>query len=354
MKRFLKKIFWTLIFLSIACAGGWYVYRYLQHQSVDSALKSEKAIEEQIVEVTKVALEPHAKMINVFGIIKLESIVINSREPVKIKYIVPKQTERVNKGDVLVEFEHQDKLLKLQKLQHEYTLAKNELGRQRQLYNNQGATSKAEYEKAVAKEGSTFSEIQIVQNEINNSIITAQFDCYIKHTDFIDGSFVQHNQEILTIFKTHPIGCEGKINIEHIKYVKKDNKCAVKINDYVVAEGKIISINRSIESFTASVIIRAEVENTSDEDIFSGELCNICINTGIQEYFVILPENAVKSFGPKYKVFVVKDGFAFTQDVELCGGLPNGMVKVSGLNTGDVVVISGIERLTNFCKVHVA
>lgn len=348
MKFSYKKLFSVLILIFGLTGGVFLTYRYLQKKSAYSSIDTQIQ-EEQIVEIKKVTLENYEKIIHIFGVIKLDSISVLSKEAGRIKYIVPKNIGSVKKGELLVEFEHEDKLLKLEKTKIEHQIIEGELKRQKDSL-AVGGCSKQQYEESLRKERSLFFEMKVIENEISNSQIIAPFDCFVKHTDYISGSFVQHNQEVISVFRSSPIGVEGKMNIENIHNVKKDNGCVVKIDDRM-AQGKIININRAIESYSASVIIRAEVENETNQPFFSGELCEIEIHTGIEEYLVALPENAIKPSGPKHKVFIVKDGYAFLKEVELCGKTKDGKVKVSGLRNGDIVVISGVERLTNFCKV---
>jgi multidrug efflux pump subunit AcrA (membrane-fusion protein) len=90
--------------------------------------------------------------------------------------------------------------------------------------------------------------------------------------------------------------------------------------------------------------VEAEIQN-GDGLLKPGQFATVRITQSKPEPAVMVPVKAVKTVGDANSVFVVKDGIAREQFVQL-GLLENDMIQIkSGVVEGDHVVISDLSQL---------
>ena len=95
-----------------------------------------------------------------------------------------------------------------------------------------------------------------------------------------------------------------------------------------------------------TLTVEADVPNT-DGLLKPGQFATVRITQNTPENAVMVPATAVKAFGDKNSVFVVKDGAAREQVVQ-AGLLENGLIQIkNGIAEGDVVATSNLNLLSD-------
>jgi membrane fusion protein (multidrug efflux system) len=110
--------------------------------------------------------------------------------------------------------------------------------------------------------------------------------------------------------------------------------------------GTIVRIAPSVNPTARTLTVEAEVQNTEGL-LKPGQFATVRVTQSKPEPAVMIPVKAVKTVGEINSVFVVKDGAAREQIVQL-GLLENDMIQVkSGIIEGDSVVTSNPAGLTD-------
>jgi multidrug efflux pump subunit AcrA (membrane-fusion protein) len=93
-------------------------------------------------------------------------------------------------------------------------------------------------------------------------------------------------------------------------------------------------------------VVEAEIQNV-DGLLKPGQFATVRITQSKPEPAVMVPVKAVKTVADTNSVFVVKDGIAREQFVQL-GLLENDLIQIkSGVVEGDQVVVSDLSQLTD-------
>jgi multidrug efflux system membrane fusion protein len=117
------------------------------------------------------------------------------------------------------------------------------------------------------------------------------------------------------------------------------------------ASGQVTMIENTVDPATGMATVRATMPN-KDELLWPGTLVTTDMTLRNEEG-VVVPSNAVQVSQTGTFVFVVKDGVAQVQPVEVERQVGTESVIASGLNGGEIVVTEGQLLLSNGTRVNV-
>jgi membrane fusion protein, multidrug efflux system len=115
------------------------------------------------------------------------------------------------------------------------------------------------------------------------------------------------------------------------------------------AQGRVTMIENTVEAATGMVMVRATMEN-ADEMLWPGTLVNTQLTLRVEEA-VTVPTVAVQTGQTGTFVFVIKDGVASVQPVQVGRTMGPEAVISKGLNGDETVVTEGQLLLTNGARV---
>ena len=105
--------------------------------------------------------------------------------------------------------------------------------------------------------------------------------------------------------------------------------------------------------FSRTFPVEIKIDN-NDERVRPGMFARVTIGFGTQNH-VVAPDLAIvkqSGAGDRY-IYVYKDGKVYYEKVELGRRMGNKYEVISGVNSGDQVVISGQSRLNNGMEVEI-
>jgi membrane fusion protein, multidrug efflux system len=173
------------------------------------------------------------------------------------------------------------------------------------------------------------------------------------------GNFVRQADlpPLATIIQTAPIYVTFSLPQGYLPDLRQalDNESAtidtVIPGDPRRASGQVTMIENSVDAPTGTVPVRATMPNT-DALLWPGTLVTVQL-TLREEQAVTVPSTAVQVSQTGSYVFVVRDGAANVQPVEVARVLGSESVLAKGLAGGETVVTNGQLLLTNGTKVAV-
>lgn len=351
----INKYIKLLIFLCLCFLSGFVIYKYhIKYRPIIENIMKKNNNNDVSVEIISAVSSPYTEKIKGSGIASRDKITYMANNFQTIKYIVPKSTTIVKKGTVLFQYEVGDLEARRDKLLSELKLKKEILKRNEEL-DTYSVIPKDELNKIQIEVASSTGELNEIMYRLETSVQTAPFDCFVKHHDLITGANIKSGDDILTIFKNDKINVELNINLRDLTNLVEQNllnKHASMsfINNRKVA-GKVVYFIKNVDKYTASLPVSIEIESDSSQ-ITSGEICDVKIYTGhIFRYFIV-PEEAICGEDYNFHVFIIKNGVAYKTDVKK-HGIKNNQIIISGINEGDLLVVSGTHRLNNLTKVRI-
>ena len=116
-------------------------------------------------------------------------------------------------------------------------------------------------------------------------------------------------------------------------------------------EGTIKSFDNKINPSTGTIRVRAIFAN-EDNSLLPGMFANIQIGSAGTEKFKTVPEKAVLTDQSRKFVYIVADDAATYREVKLGDSIDSQRVVLSGLETGDKVIIENLMKIRPGAKVH--
>jgi membrane fusion protein, multidrug efflux system len=116
--------------------------------------------------------------------------------------------------------------------------------------------------------------------------------------------------------------------------------------------GKLALFENAVDSATGTILAHAIFEN-SDEGLWPGQLCSLQLTLRDEPNTVVAPREAIQISQNGNFVFVVLDGAAHVQPVEVARTQDGETVVTNGLNGDETLVVDGALLLRDGSKVEV-
>ncbi|HUI31369.1 MAG TPA: efflux RND transporter periplasmic adaptor subunit [Candidatus Acidoferrales bacterium] len=140
----------------------------------------------------------------------------------------------------------------------------------------------------------------------------------------------------------------GNLPVGHRVEVYSEARPGVKIS------GEIIQLSKSADVRSRTFQMKALFINTSDNWFRPGMFCRVNVPISSNSRSIVVPVTAIVSDGITNRVFLVRDGRSFQQNVQL--GVTDGKNTeiLAGLSEGDVVVTTGATNARDSGYVSIA
>lgn len=334
MKRVLK-----ISLLTLLCAGQ------LQAQSNSGATPPTPVI------VKVASLKPYADEIEALGTLKAnESVELTSSVTEIVKRVSFEDSQRVMKGDVLLEMDTAEELAELAEQESIMAEAERQVQRLKPLI-EQGAASTSALTESERDVAGAKARIQAINSRIEQRIIKAPFDGVLGLRNISVGALAQPGSIIATIDDDRVMKLDFSVPEVFLSTLKPGVMIEAKTEAYpdTVFEGKIANVDSRIDPVTRSIQARALIDN--EEGLLKpGLLMKIELQKNPREALLI-PEESLITDGPDHFVFVVVESGG-KKSVERrkvqIGTRSYGEAEIlSGLAPGEQIVTHGTLRLRN-------
>ena len=319
--------------------------------SSDKSAKSSEAAAEVVlpkVEVTTVASRDVVQQVIFTGNVEAEAVNnIAPQQPRRIKEIRFDVGDHVRKGETLVSLENSA----LVQTKAQMDNAKIEYDRTDELYKIGGA-SKSEWDARrlqyeVAK--ATY------ENLLENTTLVAPISGIVTARNYDNGDMAG-GLPVLVIEQIRPVKIMINISENLFARVRKGMKVDVNFEAYgdEVFAGSISRIYPTINNATRTFAAEVTIPN-NDERVRPGMFARVTLPYGKQNR-VVTPDRSVNKLmgsGDRYVYVLEADGTVRYSKVELGRRLGSEWEILSGLESGETVVVKGATALTNGCKVEV-
>lgn len=185
-----------------------------------------------------------------------------------------------------------------------------------------------------------------LQEQINKTNIRAAFDGIITAKLSEVGAFAAPGIPLVQLTDISKLKFTIQIPENEIKHFKEGQKYALKAD--VLPQIKLLGHLKMIGSkanIGNSYPLEFEIENTEDLDIKSGMFGKVFLEAEQTDQAIIVPSSAILSEDAALKVYVIKDGKAYSQKVKVERNIANRSLITEGLSIGDEIVTKGFINL---------
>jgi membrane fusion protein (multidrug efflux system) len=281
-----------------------------------------------------------------------ESVELASEISGKIDAIYFKEGQYVKKGQLLLTTNVDDVKANLQRLRYTAKLNKETEERQKQLLESE-AISKEEYDIAFTNYKTIQAEIAEVEAQIEKSRLSAPFSGYIGLRYVSEGSYITPSTQIASLYSVDPIKIEFSVPSRFSTLVNEGNNISfVSEAENINREAKIYAIEPQIDPVTRTLKVRAQCDNPNNT-LIPGQFVRVKLSLESEDNAILVPTTAIMPKSNGHMVFIINNGEAMAQDVELGIRTATEVEIVKGVSQGDTVAIAGVPQLKNKAAVNI-
>ncbi|MFN6962352.1 MAG: efflux RND transporter periplasmic adaptor subunit [Pyrinomonadaceae bacterium] len=215
----------------------------------------------------------------------------------------------------------------------------------------QVATAEAAVRAARSAVQTAEAQVQAAQKAVSDTSVLAPISGYVSERVADVGEFISPNTpnaKVATIVRTSVLRLRIDVPEASIGKVATGQSISLQTSAYPDRNfaGTVVRISPSVNQTARTLTVEAEVPNPAGL-LKPGQFATVRITQSKPEPAVMIPVAAVRTEGDVNRVFVIKDGIAHEQIVQL-GLLENDMIQVKrGVVEGDVVATSNLNALSD-------
>lgn len=255
----------------------------------------------------------------------------------------------VNRGTVLAKINDTELQAQLEQQKVQLDIAVKTEQRLKKLLDINGV-NQAEYDAAVSQVNSINANINVINAQIDKTIIMAPFDGKLGLRIVSPGAYVTPQTIIGTLQQTDKIKIDFTVPESYSDLAIVGNNVFVQTND---SDEKLIAVISAIEPQinpdTRNIKVRARLKSGN---INPGAFVKVLFDKN--EKVIVVPSNAIIPDASSNKIVLIKNKKTAFTNVET--GIRNeDMIEIiSGVNPGDTVVVSGVlfVRPKEFVKIR--
>ncbi|MDB5811298.1 MAG: hypothetical protein JWN94_3420 [Betaproteobacteria bacterium] len=381
MKPLLKTI---LIVCVLAAGGGFYWWKSQPGAKPAEAATAKgegkkgagkRASGPVSVRVVEVAPQPMPVIIDAVGSVESEhSVAVRPQINGVLEAVMFKEGEYVKQGQPLFRIDPRSTQATVDQAkaavardQAQLAQAKEQEGRLRPLVQKDYIT-KNEYDVAAtavksleATVGSSRAQLEQAQLQLSYAQITAPIagrtgDLSVRAGNLVTGG--TGGTPLVVINSTKPILVSFNVPQRFLDDVRSANAKQLKVEvaanrgGVTVAEGQLVFIDNSVNVQTGTILLKARVKNEREE-LWPGQFIAARIILKVENEALALPETAVQPGQDRPFVYVVRDGKAAMQPVEMSRQIGSQVVLSKGVKAGDIVVVEVPYALTDGSAVQI-
>lgn len=259
---------------------------------------------------------------------------------------------RIKAGQVLLRINDTELQAQLAQANTRNALAK-ENERRAKLLLEKDAISQEEYDIANADYRTTEAQVELIQAQIDKTVLRAPFSGTIGLRKISKGGYVTPASEIAQLVNTNQLKVGFSVPEKYATKVKTNNIVRISIEgDTVLYEARVYAIEPMLEANTRTLDVRAMIDNTN-QSLIPGLFVNIIFPLERQQNAILIPAEALIPVQNGKTVFVLKEGKAREILVESGARTNKEILITKGLFVGDTVLTSGMMSLRDGSPVNV-
>jgi membrane fusion protein (multidrug efflux system) len=273
-----------------------------------------------------------------------EEVEIVSEISGKISDIFFEEGSRVATGQLLLKIDDSELVAEQQRALYRVQLAERAEIRQKQLLDD-GVISSETYDVALGELNVLRAELQLIEAQLLKTEIRAPFSGIIGLRWVSPGSYLSSQTRIASLNDLDPVKLDFTVPERYSTLMKVGDGISFEVEGFErTFGGTIYAVEPSIDATTRSLRVRARCPN-SDGSLVPGAFANVdLVLRSVPDALTVPSIAVIPELGGK-KVFVYEDGVAQPRSVETGIRSETAVQITSGLDEGDLVVISGILQM---------
>jgi membrane fusion protein (multidrug efflux system) len=303
--------------------------------------------------VITVAARPFSQDMEAIGTaLANEAIDVTAKISNRVTAIGFREGQKVNKGDVLVEFDSEQARASLAEAEAALRDSRSQFNRSRELFQTR-ALSEAQLDQLQATLSMNEARVAGARSQLNDTFIRAPFAGRVGLRNVSVGSYVSPTTVITTLDDTSVIKLDFSVPEVFLSQLREGLEISGRTTAYAGEsfKGKVASIDNRLDPISRAVLVRARIDNT-DGRLKPGMLMTVRLMRN-EAPALLVPEQALVPEGDRKFVFVVRDDKAARVEVQTGRRRPGEVEIVDGLAEGDRLITEGTQKVEEGTPVKV-
>lgn len=195
----------------------------------------------------------------------------------------------------------------------------------------------------------------ISRKNIDEIVLRAPFGGYIAQSTTHEGANVVPGATGFKLVKIDRVKVSVSVPEKEIGKISKGQVVHFTVNALGDSTYTARIINRGVSAnpINHTYQVRALTDNRQHQ-LLPGMACKVKIENTTGDYNIVIPQQAIMISGQDRYVWTVREGKAHRQDVVTADVLSEGVVIASGLTSGDIVITSGQNKVSEGTSVRSA
>ena len=331
------------IVIILAIFGAWFYYNHSAQFSKANRSALNNAIP---VETAKVQSEDLPTFINTVGTLRAsQKATISFEIGGRLESLNFQDGAFVKKGQVLAKLDDKIYLANLKSAQAALALSKAKYERMQRLAAT-GAEAKELLDESKAQYLQDQAKVMSNQAYVNEATILAPFDGYVGSHQVSSGDYITAGQAITNIVDRINLIADYQVPEKYLNKIKLGQLVNVKYGHTLhhPISGKVTFIAPQVDEQTHTIEINAAINNKEDQ-LAPGLFVNIEQTVGALQHALVVPQAAVVPTIDGAMVYKLVKNRAVSAIVKVGPSIGGKTAILSGLESGDKVVISGQQQL---------
>ena len=339
----------VLLIIGIAIAIGLIWYKLSDNtKKAKKEIEAEKAAVPFAVEATTIGLGDFSDSTSFPGIAEATGTVnMLSETDGRVLNLTIENGSKVNKGDLIAVLDNSLKVPGLQIHQIEYNKAKTDYNRYAELFKQNNATG-VELENARHAMEAAEKQVKLSQTEIGKGKIYAATSGVVTSKAVNVGDYLSIGSPVAVIVPVSKIELRIQVPENEIQKIKVGRSIAFTTDAYGDRKfsGKVTSIIPTANQAKRFPVLIQVDNDQPDVTIMGGMTVNFTVQDPKAAPGLVVPRNAVKGDIQTPFVWLInKDKKTIRQTIKLGRENRDQIEVLSGLNSGDVVVVKGQSNI---------
>lgn len=352
----------VMLAVVVALVGG---LGFVKYRQISAAIAQGASFSPPADSVTTIVArrENWPSTLNIIGTAQaIQGVTVSADLPGTVAKIDFESGQTVKAGEVLVELDTRQEKAQLAAAEAQRDLARINFNRTQELV-KQGVIARNEYDNTIAQQKSAEAQVGEIQATIERKTIRAPFSGILGLRQANLGQYLAAGQAIVPLQKLDPIYVNFGVPQQNAPQVRGGRTLRVTSDDLPGATfpGRVTAVDSVINEQTRNIQVQATLANPQGK-LRPGMFVQVQVVLGASRDVITLPASAINYAPYGDSVFVVTDltdpkGKIYRgvrqQFIKVEGSRGDQVAVVSGVNSGDEVVTSGVFKLRNGAAVQV-
>jgi RND family efflux transporter MFP subunit len=197
--------------------------------------------------------------------------------------------------------------------------------------------------------------LDLQRKKLRDTSVRAPFDAYFKERTITVGQYVRVNTPLITLVKTDPIRLRLEIPERMAPWIKEGQVVEVLVEAFEgkTFGGKIWRISPTVDQSKRTFLVEALIQNPAGQ-LKPGSYARARVPTEKNERITLVPSNAVNYVFGSNKVYVISGNVVEAREVKVGDRFNDTVEVIEGVNGGEQVAITQLNRLDTGSRVKAA